>query len=180
VVNTWGMTRCGHYRNLKVFISVGGEWNFTNSTVTCFRSHRKLCKIKHMTTSIDKNNRTQTREDVNQFVFIAEGQILANTKWAHLRGHPAYVDELAVHLYVFGVCAIHALVWLTWGELTKCIYAISDRFWAIISRYLRTWWCIVSWWWLLRVIMLALCIPVFQTVWWFFHINSLKHVFCDI
>jgi len=41
--------------------------------------HTECYAKKHMATSSVKNNRTQTRETVNQF-FIAEGQILANPK----------------------------------------------------------------------------------------------------
>jgi len=39
MINTWGIKRCGHCRNLNVCISVGGAWTFTNSIVTCFMSH---------------------------------------------------------------------------------------------------------------------------------------------
>jgi len=55
-----------------------GGWGikFSNSTVTCFRSHRKLSKIKSMATSSVKNNCTHTREAVNQFLLLQKDKFL--------------------------------------------------------------------------------------------------------
>jgi len=59
-----------------------GGWGMTFYKQHCymFQVTQKLSKIKHMVTSSVKNNRTHTREAVNLFFFIAEGQILANPK----------------------------------------------------------------------------------------------------
>ena len=94
----------------------GWAWNFTNSTVTCFRSLSKLSKLSAWPPLASKKQSYAYKWNCESVFWLQKDKFLPNRKWARLRGHSASVVELAEHLYVFGVCTIHALVRLTWGE----------------------------------------------------------------
>jgi len=94
VVNTWGVKRCGHYRNLNVCISVGGAWNFIKQHCNMFQATLKVRQIKHMATSSIENNRTYTSEAANQF-----------SDWRKTNSCPILNER---------VCEVIPHLWLSW------------------------------------------------------------------